>query len=258
MRTSADLKHMARCALQGNYGNACGALLLIYLAQMVVLLPIVIILFVANMFLPEKGLGILAVVAIILILLCMAGGMLLMVGYTRLCYRIAIGDESEMGDLLFAVRNHMLRFVGVTVIFGMLSILAVVLIFLMIVLMGAIIYPTIGFFAGFILGMVFTIAIMCRFTMTFFALIENPDMTIKEAMQLGKELLRGNTWRMIKLELSFFGIIILGEITAGIGFIWIMPYIICTNILFYLNAKDEKYPPVCESLEDELLTQQFS
>lgn len=258
MRTSADLKHMARCALQGNYGNACGSLLLIYLVQMVLMIPIVIIVFAASVFLPENKLWIIVVIIMLMALLCMAGGMLLMVGYTRLCYRIAIGDESEMGDLLFAVRNHMSRFVGVAVVFSVLSIFFAVFILLMNVFVGMLSNPIVGFAVGFILGILFAMVVMCRFTMAFFALIENPHMTVKEAIQFGGELLRGNTWRMMKLELSFFGILILGEITAGIGFIWIMPYIICTNILFYLDVKEEKYPPVYGTLEEELLAQRFN
>lgn len=258
MRTSAELKKMAKRQLVGNYGNAAGGMLIMYVVEMVMMVPLFIILMAVSVLLAENQLWMIAIGIVIMVIVCMVVGTILMVGYTRLCYGIVAGDGGEMGDLLFAVHNRLSRFVGILLLLSVLVIGINVVTFLIVFQAGRLGHPIAGAAAGFILGTVLTILAACRFTMALFTLIENPQMTVREAMESGKELMEGNFWRMLKLELSFIGIFMLGYVTAGIGYIWIMPYVICTNILFYMTLKEEKYPPVYKTPEEEILEQRFN
>lgn len=258
MRTSVDFKKMAKRRLVGNYGNAAGGMLIMYAVEMVLMVPLFIILMIVSVLLADEQLWIVAIGIVIMAVVCMIAGITLMVGYVRLCYGIVAGDGGSMGDLLFAVHNHLSRFVGMLLMLSVFTIGINVVTFITAFIAGRLGHPVAGAVTGLILGMMAAILVMCRFTMSLFALIENPDMTVRDAMEFGKELIAGNLWRMVKLELSFIGIFILGYMTAGIGFIWIMPYVICTNILFYMTLKEEKYPPVYKTPEEEILEQRFN
>lgn len=261
MRTSSEMKQMAKKALQGNYGTAAGAILVMYLAELMLLLPLVFIaMAVSVLFASDSQTWATTASILVVVIMGVAVGITMMVGYTRICYRIVIGDGGQLGDLLFAVKNHFFRYLGFILIVTLVS---VIVGFLNITL--SLVFRAIGgsmapisMLLSLPVNMVLTVVIICRFSMAFFALVENPEMTAGEAMRLGKELIQGNLWRMIKLELSFFGIFLLGQLTVGIGFIWILPYVICTNIIFYLTVKDEKYPPVYKSPEEETLEQRFN
>jgi len=58
-----------------------------------------------------------------------------------------------------------------------------------------------------------------------------------------RQLMMGNKWRYFVLQLSFIGWWIVGFITLGIGFIWILPYYRLTMVNFYrdLVEKDANY-----------------
>ena len=50
-------------------------------------------------------------------------------------------------------------------------------------------------------------------------------------------LMRGNKLRYIYLSLSFTGVYVLTFLSFGIGYLWVLPYIYTTYILFYLDLK---------------------
>ncbi len=80
------------------------------------------------------------------------------------------------------------------------------------------------------------------YAMTSFVLAENPEMSANEAIRESKRLMKGNKWRFFCLQLSFIGLMIVGALTLGIGYIWIVPYQQATFAAFYRDicpAKDE-------------------
>ena len=63
-----------------------------------------------------------------------------------------------------------------------------------------------------------------------------------------RELMNGHKWDLFVLDLSFILWTILGFITFGLAFIWIIPYQLLTRVEFYKNVKEKS-----EELEmDEL------
>jgi len=63
--------------------------------------------------------------------------------------------------------------------------------------------------------------------MTPFILVENPEMTAREAIRESKELMKGNKWRLFCLELSFIG----WELLAGFV-MWVAMMLTLAPILF--------------------------
>ena len=78
---------------------------------------------------------------------------------------------------------------------------------------------------------------MMRYSMSFYIMHDNPDLTALEALDRSKEMMEGELGRLFMLWLSFLGWFILGLISFGIGFIWIMPYYNATLTAFYEDLK---------------------
>jgi uncharacterized membrane protein len=71
------------------------------------------------------------------------------------------------------------------------------------------------------------------YSQTFFILADNPQMDGKEALNKSKSLMVGNRWRLFFLFWRFFGWFLLGILSLGIGFLWIIPYLATTLAHFY-------------------------
>lgn len=131
------------------------------------------------------------------------------------------------------------------------------------------------------------------YCMTPFILVENPEMTAREAIKKSKELMKGNKWRLVCLEFSFIGwyllavvvmwaalmvitlpmifmeseeVMIVGivaTIIMIIAFIIILtltlsPYITTSITVFYREIKDAKYSnPQVEGTAEEYTYESF-
>ena len=73
----------------------------------------------------------------------------------------------------------------------------------------------------------------------FWIYAEDPDVDTREAFSRSISLARGAKWRLVLMELSFIGWMLLGALTMGIGLLWIMPYMEQSFTNFYLDQKQE-------------------
>jgi uncharacterized membrane protein len=58
-------------------------------------------------------------------------------------------------------------------------------------------------------------------------------------MKISMALTKGYKGDIFMMYLSFIGWILLGCITAGIAFLWVMPYIRTTNVFLYAFLKEK-------------------
>ena len=75
-----------------------------------------------------------------------------------------------------------------------------------------------------------------RYAMTSFILAENPELRASEAIARSKEMMDGQKWRMLCLDFSFIGWIILSSFTLGIGQLWLNPYQRAAQAAFYRDV----------------------
>lgn len=87
----------------------------------------------------------------------------------------------------------------------------------------------------FIPGLVKSFAYM----LTPFILVDNPELSANEAINLSQKMMKGHKFDLFFLELSFLGWILLGILTLGIGYFWLMPYIYASVAAFYQDVKAE-------------------
>lgn len=262
-RSRKELKTLAKRALLGNYGTVAGSLLLGGLAMLAMVIPMVVVLFIV-MFAGMSGgasfagryVAMLVGMGIWYILILIVGT-LIMMGNTRICYLFCIGQQGKLGDLLYAFKNRPFRFIGLSLLIMLLTMLGSLPGFIMMIVGQLMVKGGAGillYLAGYVLSFLLGITAVLRYSMAIFVLLEEPDRTVGECIHLSKDMMVGNKMRLFKLQVSFIGILMLNYLTFGLGMLWILPYMTSTNICFYLSVKEEKYsktPDIYENAGNE-------
>ena len=74
-------------------------------------------------------------------------------------------------------------------------------------------------------------------SMTFFIMVDDPNVSGSEAISQSWNMMKGHKWEFFCLNLRFFGWMILSCLTCGIGWIFLTPYITATQLNFYRRLK---------------------
>ena len=75
------------------------------------------------------------------------------------------------------------------------------------------------------------------YALTPYILIDNPELSANQAINLSRKMMKGHKFDMFCLHLSFIGWVILNIFTLGIGMLWLMPYIATAQAAFYQDIK---------------------
>ncbi|HEX2947504.1 MAG TPA: DUF975 family protein [Clostridia bacterium] len=67
-----------------------------------------------------------------------------------------------------------------------------------------------------------------------YILADNPNIGALRAINLSRNMMRGNKWRMFVLDLSFLGWYFIGALCLGIGVLFVNPYAFATEAELYL------------------------
>ena len=83
---------------------------------------------------------------------------------------------------------------------------------------------------------------MISYFMSFYALADNPELSVKESAKLSIEITKGFRENLFITMLSFFGWFLLGMITFGIALFWIVPYYsqVFANSWLFMKAEKTK------------------
>ena len=77
------------------------------------------------------------------------------------------------------------------------------------------------------------------YAMTNYILVDKPELSANEAINLSKDMMYGHKFDLFYLYLSFTGWFILCLVTLGIGFLWFYPYAQAAQVSFYLDVKED-------------------
>jgi len=75
------------------------------------------------------------------------------------------------------------------------------------------------------------------YALTFYILGEDSSVGPVEAITRSKQMMDGNKWKLFCLHWRFFGWTLVGILTCGIGFLWIVPYMGVAGAQFYDDVK---------------------
>lgn len=76
------------------------------------------------------------------------------------------------------------------------------------------------------------------YSMTPYILIDNPEISVREALRKSQQMMVGQKFNLFWLQLSFVGWFILACLTGGIGFLWLVPYYQTSQAVFYQNLRN--------------------
>ena len=76
------------------------------------------------------------------------------------------------------------------------------------------------------------------YSMAYYVLADNPELTAREALNKSKEMMKGHKFELFVLQLSFIGWYMLVGVTFGIAAIYVIPYISATTANFYNSIKE--------------------
>ena len=71
-----------------------------------------------------------------------------------------------------------------------------------------------------------------------YILADDPEISSKDAFKKAKQMMKGNKWRLFKLEISFIGWFVLCVLTLGIGTFFLIPYVNAATAEFYVELKN--------------------
>ena len=77
------------------------------------------------------------------------------------------------------------------------------------------------------------------YSMTFYILADNPDMSPTDAINESRRMMDGNKWRLFCLDFSFIGWYLLSILTLGILLFWVDPYKMLAHAEFYESIKPQ-------------------
>jgi uncharacterized membrane protein len=78
------------------------------------------------------------------------------------------------------------------------------------------------------------------YSMSYFILLDNPDMNALDAIAESKKIMQDNKWKLFCLYFRFIGWWFLCLLTLGIGFLWFAPYSMVSMSKFYEEIKEPK------------------
>ena len=81
-----------------------------------------------------------------------------------------------------------------------------------------------------------------RYAMAPYIMAENPDIGIREAVNLSKQMMAGHKGRLFGLNFSFIGWAMLSALTFGIGNLWLNPYMNTAFAAFYIERTGRGIP----------------
>ena len=168
-------------------------------------------------------------------------------GYRRYCLQMHDGTTSTPFRVLFSGFRHMGKMIGLywwiqlKLFLWALAAIAVLLLASIIFTITAITgfhvnYFVISFLLSLclILCMIPMIRAAYAYSMSFYLMVENPDLSVFDCVKASVALMRGNKWRLFCLNFSFIGWHILNGITAGIlGILYLNPYVEFAQAAFY-------------------------
>ncbi|MEA2096596.1 MAG: DUF975 family protein [Candidatus Cloacimonadota bacterium] len=83
------------------------------------------------------------------------------------------------------------------------------------------------------------IIVAYSYRIAFYLMIDNPEIGVSEALKQSKEMMYGYKSKLFCLDLSFIGWGLLCILSFGIGFLWLSPYMLTSQTIFYEELRNE-------------------
>ncbi|MDO5423949.1 MAG: DUF975 family protein [Eubacteriales bacterium] len=234
-RTSSELKGLAREALLGNYTVPVAAFFMTQLAIMAITFTY------TNLFgIATSTFGLIIFYIGYLIIVLLSG--LVGAGYSRLLMNLSRNYPYQFSDLIYPFSHQGDRILLTTLLKALMELLCLLpalAAFLLLMLSTGRVWLKLVTLILFLVGMVGCFAIELTYALTTYICLDTPELTTTEVMQCSREMMQGNRLRLLYVEISFIGLMLLSVLSLNIGFLWLYPYMETTKIQFYRDLSGE-------------------
>lgn len=250
MKTPAsELKKRAKQTLKGKYGLCVGMIFIVYAVIMVIVMIYMGIMFAIEFssFSYESDFSINQIILSCItfigyfIALSLTAG-LLAPGMTSAYLNLCKGKEAKLSDLLYAFQNKPLKFIGIyflSVLAGIACGIPYFVAFGVAMLTDFIPVMAVLMILTYLFYIIGIVMVVLYFSQSIFIMIESKDKRVFSSIKESIRMMKGHKGSLFYLYISFFGMLVLGYCSMGIGFLWIFPYMQCALIHFYLELKKE-------------------
>ena len=233
-KTSAELKSLAKESLLGKYGVAVSSTL-------VFILIIYITTSVSSIFLMIPGIVGTVLYYLSTFAISVFTGVFFF-GFNYIFLKICCNIPTKNTDLYYGFKGPIKEVLKIQLFRSLLSYVACIPMYVFNEVVPAEqIINWIGLYAilfGF--SLLVEYVIMLFYNQAFFILLDFPNYDAKKALAFSRKLMKGNKGRFIYLLVSFIPLSLLGVLSCGIGFLWIIPYLQTTQAQFYLDLIQNK------------------
>lgn len=146
-------------------------------------------------------------------------------GYSNYCLRLSRGTAKGFSDISEAL-GHTVKLIWLTIVINIYIIL------------WSMLFIIPGIVAAY------------RYSMAYFAMMNDPNLTVSQALQVSKQITQGHKMELFILDLTFIGWNFLVTMTFGILSIWVMPYMETTKAHAFNWLMSLRYPPINNGCDD--------
>ncbi len=226
-RSSSELKGMARGALLGHYALPIGAFVLL------IGLSLLVNAILSAVF--AQGTPLAAILNVICSFIISLLTVLFDVGYSKLLLNLSRGQETKLSDLLYCFSNHpdrMILLAFCVMLIGTGCYLPFILFLVLGTLINNIFLIVISILLA-LVGTVIYMILMLSYSQITFLYVDHPEMGVFDLMHASREIMHGNRLHYFYVVISFIGLSLLSMLPCFVGYLWLMPYMNMTLVLFY-------------------------
>lgn len=229
-KSSAELKALAKEHLLGKYGTVVGASVVVMLT--VGLLNAICTFFINTGTIP----GLILQFIISFVLSVLAG--LFTSGINYLYLKVSCGRPVTVSDVFYGFKMSPDKALLIQIYLSAwiyISMLPMTICSYLVLVYPhntvlLIVYPLAS-----ILYLVVSVMISLIYAQAFYLLHDFPDYSVKQLLSMSRQLMKGSKGRFFYLLVSFLPLMLLGLLSCGIAFLWLIPYMNATCTEFFLD-----------------------
>lgn len=237
-KSSSELKALAKEHLFGKYGTAIGACF-------VVSMIVGFISFFSTAFIDTKTLeGVIINFVISFVVSVLVG--LFNSGRAYFFLMLVCGKPVTISDVFYGFKLYPNKAVLIQLyitIWTYVSILPMTILTYILQLYPENAILTLCHSLSMILYLVASVMISLIYSQAFYLLHDFPEYSVGKLLSISRKLMKGSKGRYFYLSASFFPLLLLGLLSCGIAWLWLIPYMNATNTEFFLDLIKKNQVP---------------
>ncbi|MDO5134865.1 MAG: DUF975 family protein [Eubacteriales bacterium] len=236
-RSSGELKRQAKRNLKGRYGTVILGILAVSAFHGAGSM-------LTSVLFPGEGTMNLVTGQLFQFILSLVGG-ILSAGCSYMLLNISRGNPYSLQDLLYFFRHHPDRVIVAGFVLGIINTLASIPYYYVsyTMEMGVTLEEQMAWMttttALLMLSTVLTLILTIPFSMTYFCMADDLELTGIQGLKESCRMMRGSLLRYFGLEISFIPLLFLSAFTLYLALLWILPYMEMTFVCFYRDLRGE-------------------